>query len=361
MYQELTRVLKQLDEIIFMKGKNIKNNIRDFKKKKNCISDGLLYSYLEGMVTEAEAIAIERHLNSCVNCFNELTSILKNSISPATELEEQEIAEMRTITAKEQVSKILSYHEQLNKKPATDKKVDNVIIKKIKRILKKIFENIILNKYYWRPAFAVLVFITSIVCIYQGVKYYNTDYQILRAENILLNNHRIYIESARLSGGYGSSGISVLMASDEDKPSFTEQAKSYIKKAIANGSKSLRAKQLLAQIFIIEHEDNMADSILIEIQKEPIISAALLNDSGVLLFQKKDWKNAADNFQAAIVINNNFLEAYYNLALVKMKLKKMDDAISILNKYIELEDDELWENAARHLISKGNMIREEMN
>lgn len=343
-----------------MKGRKIKGNIQDLKKNKECISDDLLYSYLEGRVTEAEAIAIQRHLNSCTTCFNEMTSLLRNSFSPATDTEKREIAKMRTITPQEQVSRILAYHEQLNDISAEISKRE-IKIKEIMESIKEFLEKWIYSKYSWKPALAALALIIFILGLYCGVQYYNTNYQILQAENILLVKHKIFIENTRLSGGYKSTGISILMAADDDKLSYLEQAKSRLIRAINKDSRSLKAIQLLAQIFIIEREDAKADSILTQMKKAATPSAALLNDLGVLYFQKREWKNAANNFQSARALDKNFLEAYYNLGLAKMKLHEPDEAISILNKYLELEDDEVWKDAAQHLISKINMINEEMN
>ena len=343
------QILKQLDKILSMQGKKSENNIHNSKRKKECINDDLLYKYLEGRVTETEAQAIEQHLNSCSICFHEMASLLRNSLSPATDSEKRGIAEVRTLTSEEQVSKILSYDEQLNRvTPQKSGKEGKFVFATIK----KFFEKLIPFELNYKPALAALILIILMIGAYWGIQYYNTGYQIINAENTLQTKYKIYIGDTRLSGGYQSTGISMLMAPGDAKPSYLEQAKLQLEKAIRNGSTSIKARHLLAQIFIIEKEFGRADSILTKFGKESTVSGALLNDIGVFYFQKKDWKNAADNFQSALEVDENLLEARYNLALAKEKLNAPEEAVHILKKYIELENNEAWKNAAQHLINK---------
>lgn len=357
-------ILKQLDNILSMQGKKYRLSTEHIKKKEECISDELLFRYLEGKITQSEASAIERHLNSCPMCFEQMASLLRHSLSPATESEKREIAMLRTITPEEQVSKILLYHEQLGRtvseKPQKEEKFILATIRKLKNSVKKFFEKVIPFEFKWRPALAALTLIILIIGSYWGVQYYHTDYQILKAENILRTKHRVFIEDTRLSGGYRSSVISMLMTPEEEQAAYLEQARSHLEESIKNGSESIKARQLLAQIFIIEKKFDRADSILAKIGKESISSAALLNDIGVLYFQKKDWKNAANNFQLALEIDEKFCEAYYNLALTKEKLGVPVEAILILKKYIKLENDEAWKNAAQHLIKKITKTEQEL-
>lgn len=346
------KILTQVDEILNMKDKKVEDDIYGFQKSSKCISDELLYRYLDGNVIESEAEVIEKHLNACPICFSNIVSIVKNLFLPITDFEKSEITKLRTITPDEQVSKILQYCGQPGEKSVKGKKVK--ITATIKKRVKEFFEKWIYTKYIWRPAviFSVLVFF--IVGIYSGEKYYYTGYQISQAEKLLLNNHRIYIEDPRLSGGYGSTGISVLMGSEEKEPSYVEQTKLKLNKAIKKGSKSLKARHLLAQSFIIEKQNAKADSIFMAIGDTINTSAALLNDIGVLYFQKRDWKMAERQFQSALEIDKNFLEAYYNLALTEIKLHEPNEAMSFLKKYVEHEHNEAWKNAAQSLMNKIN-------
>jgi len=352
------KILTQMDEILNMEGEKFKDDTYDFEKNSNCISDDLLYRYLEGRISESEAEAIEKHLNSCPVCFNDMASVVRNSLTPATESEEAEIARMRIITPEQQVAKILEYCKPFLKEPARRKQVKFTVI--IKNRIKQFIEKWIYTRYVWRPGIAVSVLIIFICGILLGVRYFNTGYQISEAEKLLLKNQRIFIENARLSGGYSSTGMSVILAPENEKFTYLDQAESKLNRAVSKGAKALKAKRLLAHIFLFKNQNARADSVFVQIEREPETSAASLNDLGVLYFQKQQWGKAVDYFQSAIEINENFPEPYYNLALTKKEMEKLDEALAIFNKYVEIEDDEVWRDAAKRLISEINKTMKEL-
>jgi Tfp pilus assembly protein PilF len=165
---------------------------------------------------------------------------------------------------------------------------------------------------------------------------------------VLKNNYRIYIENTRLSGGYLSTGISMLMSADDESSSYLETARNDLLKAIHHGSKSQAAIQLLAHVYIIEKNYLKADSLLSILQN----TASVYNDLGVLYAEQKEWGEAANQHQLALNTDSHFTEAYYNLALMKIKLGSTDDAISLLETYIRLETDTVWINAAQHILER---------
>jgi len=334
--------------------------MQDLNTNGRCISLDLLYQYLERAVTKSEAKAIEIHLNSCETCFHEMASLIRHSHSPATDSEKRAIEKIRTITVKEQVDKILEYCGPPPVKKSTKGKSIKIIAI-IKNKLKEFFDKWIYTRYIWRPVVTFFVLFIFIAGAFWGIRYYNTTYKISRAGKLLLNNHRIHIEDARLSGGYSSTGISMLMAPDPKKIEYIEQAKSKLDKAIKKDTRFLKANRLLAQVFIIEKLNSQADSVFSAMGDTVYNSAALLNDRGVLYFQQRDWKKAALHFQLALEIDKNFLEAYYNLALVKMKLGELEEAISILNIYVKSEQNGEWRDAAHRLINTINREIQALN
>lgn len=331
-----------------MEDKKIIDDIFNLGKSSDCINDELLCRYIDATVTKSEAAAIEKHLNSCPACFNDMVSIVKNSLSPITDFEKNEINKLRTITRDEQVTRILKHYEP----PKRSRKVKTRAT--IKQRVEEFYEKWIYIKSGWRPAIVTSALIIFFASIYLVLKYYNTDYQISQAEKLLLNKYRVYIESPRLSGGYRSTGISLLMGHEDAKLSYVEKTQSKLNKAIESGSKSIKAKQLLAQTFIIEQQNASADSIFKVIGDKINTSASLLNDRGVFYFQKGDWEQAEYNFEVALKVDKNFLEAYYNLALTKIKMHDLNEALIYLEKYQTLEHNEDWKNAAQSLINKIN-------
>jgi tetratricopeptide (TPR) repeat protein len=352
------QVLKKLDEFLFMEAKTNMNESFIDLKTKECITDDLLYRYIEGNVTAAEAEAIEQHLNLCPACFSDLASVVKNSLTPITDFEQSEIAKIRTITADEQVSKILEYCGQFARQPEKRKKVK--ITTTILNRIKQFFEKWIYTRYAWRPAIAFAVLLIIFIGVRPGIRNYIVGKQISRAETILSEFYKVPKGDARLTGGFDPSSLGELMAANEKQPDYLEKAESNVNRAIKNKSNSLKARQILAKVYLIEKQTSKADSIFLQMEAENIKSASLLNDIGVLYFHKKNWKQAAYYFQSAIEIDENLLEAYYNLALVKNNLNQFVEATTILNEYLKIEHNENWRRFALQLRDEINNNLEEL-
>lgn len=315
-----------------------------------CISDDLLFRYVEGATTRAETSRINKHLSSCENCFNLMASLIKNEQSPLNEQELENVKELIKTPIEEQVAKILGYHEQLSQ-PISEK---NTIVNSFsfEALIQSIKSSVDRWNYILKPVAVAVGIVVLMIMGYRGVRYYKTGYQIVKAENLLHDNYKNYIEDARLSGSYEPSGISVLMDAEDANFTYLELAKSRLMDAIDRNFESAKAQQLLAQIFIIEKDYTKADSILTQVKNEFELTASLLNDIGVLYYRKNDWKNAAENFSSAIKVDANFIEAYYNLALAKLKLDESEEARLYLEKYLKLESDGEWNIAAQRLIDQ---------
>ncbi len=346
------QMLDNIDKILLEKEQAIKANGQEQKKSGACLSEHQLYNYIEGNVTKTGVRKIENHLNSCNYCLSELASLTRNSLTPLKNDEKAAIEKLRAYSAEEQADKILSYQEQL-KQPVTDTSVERSVSSAANffEIIKKLFNRLFVDESPLRPAYITLILLVCIIGGYKGIRYYNTGYQIKLAENKLLNNYQIFVENARLSGGYKSTGISILLSAEEEDKTYLAQSKNNLRTAINNNPESIRAKQLQAQIFLIENKISSADSVFSLIE-ETNMSAEILNDKGVLFFRKRELKNAIIKFQQALEKNPNLLEAYYNLALCKIESGAITEADSILNKYITLETDEEWKGAAQSLISE---------
>jgi tetratricopeptide (TPR) repeat protein len=345
--------------------KSIENDMASTK----CISEDLLLRYLEGHITNGEAEGVRKHLNACPVCFNVVVSVRHNEKHPFKYEEIARVEKLVTCSPEEQVDRILKEYEKLNpsasERPDQEKPGVLATILRLAKNAKASVGNWVPGETIWRPAFAAAVLLVLIGGLFGGVRFYKTTYRIGQAESILEENYKIYYaDTPRLSGDYASTGIQILMGPEEEatEASYLEEARALIKAATASGSKSTKARQLLAQTFIIEKKYAKADSILEQIDPESIKSAALLNDIGVLYFEKEAWETAAHYFASAIKIealdtaahyfasaikaDPKFREARYNLALTKAKLGATEEAMAILNEYIGMETEEGWKNAA---------------
>lgn len=203
-----------------------------------------------------------------------------------------------------------------------------------------------------RLAYAtVLLLILSISSPF-GVRFYNTSFQLMQAENLLQENYQIYMsQTPRLSGGYTSTGISMLM-SEEDKKDYLSDAFEKTKNADDYDSDLPEVKQIQAQIFFIQKAYAKADSVLKLINKNERNTAPILNDMGVLEFSQDNYERSIQYFESALKTDPEFTEAYYNLALAKVQTGQIDEARFHINQFLNIEKDEGWKNAALNLLDE---------
>jgi len=312
----------------------------------------MLYRYLEGNLSTNEKRKFESHLNSCPHCFSEMSSLIRNSQFPASAEEEVLISKLITRTPEQQAAKMVSLYHQLEL--SWHKKIARFI----KQSLKNPFQTV--KDFQWqvvhahtklKPALIGLIVILTIV-IGGGYQYYQTTYQVLKSERLLKKNVRVFIEDARLSGGYASQGISMLLDQTQDVMPYLKTVKDQLISAIHHGSSASKARILLAHAYIIGRQFSQADSVLATLTAQSEIKSAVLNDIGVLYYQQKKSEKAAEYFQAAINLDENLLEAQYNLALIKMKLGKAVEARLIVENYLQKEKDKEWHNAAEKFLKK---------
>ncbi|MGH7491868.1 MAG: tetratricopeptide repeat protein [bacterium] len=255
---------------------------------------------------------------------------------------------MLTMTPEAQVAKIISYVDEPPSQPRA------ALSKSMKAVITNLMRTT--NNLQLRPwlisrqlGFALVAVLGLSVSAFWGVRFCKTTLRIMIAERILKNNYHIYMaETPRLSGGYASTGIQVLMGPEKGdaEGSYLEEARTRIAAAMASGSKAAKAMLLLAQIAIIERDYDRADSILHAIVPQPSSSAAVLNDLGVLRFERNDWDGAVRYFEAAIRADAKLKEARYNFALAKGRIGANEEAIQALNECVKIEHDEGWKNAA---------------
>ncbi len=205
----------------------------------------------------------------------------------------------------------------------------------------------------WRPvpAFAGAAAIACFVLLaYGGQRYYVTTYRINRGAEVLVRNIPVFFEHPRPAGGYRSSGIEMLMAGEEDgKKAKLAKAERLVRSAFDHGASSLRARQVLAQIYLFEGEYERADSVLTVLPAKDRDSAEIQNDLGVINYRQQKPEEAAAHFQRAIAKDPDFKEAYFNLALAYEQLGQKQAALAQIEKYLDMESFHDWRRAAESL------------
>jgi len=314
-----------------------------------CLDDDLLYRYLEKMTTQEEEERIEQHLNECNNCFADVTALTEIIQTPITESEKIEIARSRKISPQEQVEKILKQVEADHTK-ARDAIVGLTLLEAVRKIWQGVFR-------YRRYAVAFAVFLVFIIGSFVGVPYYKDASSIAQVERELCKYYQVYVNvddfaesTPRLSGRYAHQPIFAMAG--EEEPAYIADSRQRLKEVFARDAESVKAKQLLAQTFIMRGAYAQADSVLRQIPAAALQEADLLNDQGVLHLAMNDLTAAAQDFAAAIKIEPGFIEARYNLALTKAQTGATAEAIKILEESVKLETDEGWRRAADAILGK---------
>jgi len=282
-----------------------------------------------------EAANLLGHLVSCSRCFHYLESFFEEALSPLGENVEDELRMYAGISIAKQALAIRppksSWLAQLNDW--------------IKKIIPEPLP---------RWGYAAASVAMCIVIGLGGTRYYQIIYRLNLSAKILKENHRIFVEGTpRPSGGYAGTGISILMA--PDTTSYLTQALELTKKALDSGADKGNSQRLLARIFIFQNQLERADSVFNRMDAAVQNSADVLNDRGVLEFQRQNWSVAANYFDAVIRADSTFAEAYYNLALALSKENQKPKAIALLNAFLKIEKDEGWKNAAQELIEQLSM------
>jgi tetratricopeptide (TPR) repeat protein len=312
------------------------------KKTQACLTPERTYQYLEKELDEELRAQVEAHIDECSLCYEAMVSLLRNSLTPATDLEKNEIRKLTEITPEKQVSRVLAYvrtESKAREKAATGQG----FWQQISRFFH--FPENVSNA--WRaPALAALALLLVVAGTYQGIRFYRTSWPMVQAEQLLQQNYRIYMkDTARLSGGYRSSGVAALMSADSES-SYTEQALALTQEAARKGANPDQVRKIEAQIYVIQNDYPKAESAFEQIGEAERHSAGFLNDRGVVRFGQQDWERAQQFFEASLKADPRFKEAWYNLALVQEKRQDAGGALSALEHYLALETDEGWRNAA---------------
>jgi tetratricopeptide (TPR) repeat protein len=294
-----------------------------------------------------------------------MAALARNAHTPASEAEKLEIARLRKLAPQEQVSKILDYVAMTYPPPgsilnesAREALDDSSMLHIEKRFWQDLWQRIVSPRLLPRYAFAVAMLLILVAGSFWGIRYYQNTHALAAVESELRANYRTYVNlrdyaasAPRLSGGYDHQPI-MPMGGEEEGASYLENARQRLEAVLARDANSVKAKHLLAQIFIVQEAYTQADSILRDIPPASLQEAGLLNDQGALYLAMGNLPAAAQNFTAALQADPKLVEARYNLALAKAKMGLTAEARALLDEYIELEKNAGWRHAAASILEQ---------
>ncbi len=306
-----------------------------------CENNDLLLRYILGQTSEAENEEVYRHLNECPDCYEMVAGTVLHEYGQPTAEEAAEVETFLRTPPEARVDRMIDLYRELN--PPVSGPFARFFAR-VKWLWNHFFSS---RAPLIRWALAGLILLVSGVGAERVVFFYRTAYQIHLAENTLREEIKIpFKDTPQLTGNYESTGKGTLMSRPEET-SPLDAARTRLQTALKHDPHSLKARRLLAQLSLTEGDLVRAEKIYREAGPAAAHSAPFLNDMGVLAFRQGKWGQAAHNFQKALTVDPDFPEAYYNLALTMEKMGNLSAALDTLKRYIELETNEGWKNAAR--------------
>lgn len=322
-----------------------------------CVDDEVLFRYLEGNARAEERDLVEKHLRHCTVCSEIVAAVNLSEQKPVTQAEKAEAAQSIRMSADQQVARILTYHKALNPprkgKPGREG-VWQGIFERLTKIVSDLMTGVLAAPAPVRVA--VIAALVLLLLVPPGLDFYKSDFQVWRVQGTLVKHYRGHIESARLSGGYGSSGISTILGPEESD--YISAAQERLLNALQHDPELQQARMLLAQTFIMQQNFTAAESLFQTLQNAALKSSIFLNDLGVLYSREGRWEKAADSFAAALAADSTHLEALYNLALAQANLDRPQEAVVLLKQYLAREKNQEWRDAAQRLRRKIEQTRE---
>ncbi|MBV6504988.1 MAG: hypothetical protein ILNGONEN_00544 [Syntrophorhabdaceae bacterium] len=325
------------------------------------------------MVDAKDKQTVYEHLSLCHDCAYEVAAIAKFALNGPTAEEKLALQKFIEVDAEAELGRVMAKAEAFysghlvgetsqSHSNANQPFVTQPAAARPKSRLQSWWSRWGIAQPQYAFTFVILLFVMA--GSWWGVRFYQNTYPIIRAQQELQTKHRLYVnvndfvENAPwLSGKYTKQTVMLMAPGDEDS-TYLETAQKQIDRVLQRDPKSVKAKQVLAQIFVIRQEYAKADSVLQSNAAEISDDPALLNDQGVLHFALNDLPAAAKDFVAAIKADPKLLEARYNLALVQAKLGMSAEARANLQRYVELETDEGLRRAAAEFQKQLNQSKE---
>ena len=299
------------------------------------VDEALLLRYFEGEASSREIEFINAHVSTCSFCMQLVSSYHFQSLHPADEklLDELKIAEK--LNPEAQLRKLF---------PAAAKKEPGWL------------EQLL---YHWRrrpglkrrwgfaSGIASLATI-ALLLFFVGIPQYKSWKSHVLTRNAAETLSRsLFISEGMLrpSGGF-EFGLFGRMRSQTGK-GLTSVVES-LQKALELNPRNVEAHEFLGTYYLyVESDLEKAESHYLQAFAIDSGRVYLLNDLGVLAWNKQKYEQARRYFEQAISHKPDFREARYNLAILLESLGETEPAIQAWKTYLTLDPQSLWADIAR--------------
>jgi tetratricopeptide (TPR) repeat protein len=304
------------------------------EREDGCPPPELIDRFISNSLPKRQQREVEKHLAICDACRRQLIAVFQASFAPVSEEEKKLLEALPPFEISAHVNAI---KKLMPKKPG----VLDVIRQWPGRL-----ELPVPAFGIPRPALALaLVLAMGLIGKWWAWPAYQYYFLVSQSESQLEEQYKIYYrDMPRPSLGYLSSEIAEPMGPEEEKQTID----ALLKKALHYKPNSETARLRLAQYFLFQKMEGSADSLLKLLEAASPPNAAVLNDRGIWLFNRKEFGLAAAAFQRAFDLNPRLDETLYNLAIAQTQLGDTTGARTSWKKYIGLKNIKAeWRNAAR--------------
>lgn len=314
-----------------------------------CLSDELLYRYLEKLTREAESQSVEEHLISCETCFHNFTTLARSAHTPATEAEKIELAHLPKLPPPEQIRKILDYIE--TDSPAVERKEadDFTITPNVWDKIRAVLDDFRLGAgHLWKPA--LIGAGTILLLLLSG----RAPYRAWQSRTLAAKSLSYLVEQRpiasraepRPSGGFKYAEFGGTRG--ETSPATFAAARALLEKSLQLNAKNTTAHHYLGTFYLlIEHDLAKAQTEYLAAFAQDSTNAAVRNDLGVIAFYQGRYSEAERNFSRALQDDSTLIEARYNLATLYQAQGRNEDATREWKKYLARDADSEWAAVAK--------------
>jgi tetratricopeptide (TPR) repeat protein len=199
---------------------------------------------------------------------------------------------------------------------------------------------------------ATLVIIAAVAISYMLTDTRNARDEGMRAHALAIKDDRRI--TPRISGGFDYAPNPVTRGDRKNHELQFDIALNKLKFA-EDESADAESRLLLAGVYLSRDQPEDAEKalgILREISARADATPELLNDTGVALYQLKQFPEAITAFSEAIERKPDFQEAWFNRGLAYVRAWLPNAARKDFQQFIEMTSDEKWKQEARERLDK---------
>jgi tetratricopeptide (TPR) repeat protein len=312
--------------------------------------------YFSDQLSGTKLAEVENHIAECAACCQTLAELTKLM---SAEISEEENAFLSATVAEsaKTVSEIVK--QSLAKELEANKMANNSNVVWLNAHQTKQSKYNSKGLANWKAsqlaiaASIAIAFLVGVIAIYQLSSTTNKD-------NHSIAQSRAYIEEINRTGrptklrfadlDYAAEAQTRGNESEELKKKIS--ASRYALEGVVQNDPRPANRQLLAQVLLIAG-DNVA---AVEQLSQAAItdnnnSPSILNDLAVAQAAESDYKSALESINKALAIDQNYLEAIFNRALIHHELNEDNNARSDWEKYLKLDPNSPWAKEAKEQLN----------